>query len=258
MNLEIAKDKFKNYAQQFKVADNKVNIKITHTMGVVEVSGYIARNLNLSQEDIELAELIGLLHDIGRFEQAVKYDNYDDYDTIDHAELGVEILFKDDFIREFIDTDKYDNIIKEAIRNHNKYEIEEGLDERELLFAKIIRDADKTDNFEVKQYQDFESLFKASEQEVQEEKITDDIWNVFLQEKTIISSQRVTNMDKWLSYLAWVYDYNFAHSLQYLKEHDCINKVIDRLDYKNEVTKERMECAREKANRYINEKLVNN
>lgn len=258
MNLEIAKDKFKNYAQQFKVADNKVNIKITHTMGVVEVSGYIARNLNLSQEDIELAELIGLLHDIGRFEQAVKYDNYDDYDTIDHAELGVEILFKNGFIREFIDTDKYGNIIEKAIRNHNKYEIEEGLDERELLFAKIIRDADKTDNFEVKQYQDFESLFKASEQEVQEEKITDDIWNVFLQEKTIISSQRVTNMDKWLSYLAWVYDYNFAHSLQYLKEHDCINKVIDRLDYKNKVTKERMECAREKANRYINEKLVNN
>lgn len=258
MNLEIAKDKFKNYAQQFKVADNKVNIKITHTMGVVEVSGYIARNLNLSQEDIELAELIGLLHDIGRFEQAVRYDNYDDYDTIDHAELGAEILFKNGFIREFIDTDKYDNIIKEAIRNHNKYEIEDGLDERELLFAKIIRDADKTDNFKVKQYQDFESLFKASEQEVQEEKITDDIWNVFLQEKTIISSQRVTNMDKWLSYLAWVYDYNFAHSLQYLKEHDCINKVIDRLDYKNEVTKERMECAREKVNRYINERLANN
>lgn len=258
MNLEIAKDKFKNYAQQFKVADNKVNIKITHTMGVVEVSGYIARNLNLSQEDIELAELIGLLHDIGRFEQAVKYDNYDDYDTIDHAELGVEILFKNGFIREFIDTDKYGNIIEKAIRNHNKYEIEDGLDERELLFAKIIRDADKTDNFKVKQYQDFESLFKASEQEVQEEKITDDIWNVFLQEKTIISSQRVTNMDKWLSYLAWVYDYNFAHSLQYLKENDCINKVIDRLDYKDEITKERMECAREKANRYINEKLVNN
>lgn len=210
------------------------------------------------EEDVELAKLIGLLYDIGRFEQAVRYDNYDDYDTIDHAELGVEILFKNGFIREFIDTDKYGNIIEKAIRNHNKYEIEEGLDERELLFAKIIRDADKTDNFEVKQYQDFESLFKASEQEVQEEKITDDIWNVFLQEKTIISSQRVTNMDKWLSYLAWVYDYNFAHSLQYLKEHDCINKVIDRLDYKNEVTKERMECAREKVNRYINERLANN
>ena len=258
MNLEIAKDKFKNYAQQFKVADNKFNIKITHTMGVVKASEYIARRLNLTEEDVELAELIGLLHDIGRFEQAARYDNYDDYDTLDHAELGVEILFKDDFIREFIDTDKYDNIIKETIRNHNKYEIEDGLDEKELLFAKIIRDADKTDNFEVKQYQDFESLFNASEQEVQEEKITDDIWNVFLQEKTIISSQRVTNMDKWLSYLAWVYDYNFAPSLQYLKENDCINKVIDRIDYKDETTKERMECAREKLNRYINEKLANN
>lgn len=258
MNLEIAKDKFKNYAQQFKVADNKVNIKITHTIGVVKASEYIARGLNLTEEDVELAELIGLLHDIGRFEQAVRYDNYDDYDTLDHAELGVEVLFRDGFIREFIDTDKYDNIIKEAIRNHNKYEIEEGLDERELLFAKIIRDADKTDNFEVKQYQDFESLFKASEQEVQEEEITDDVWNEFLQGRTIISSHRVTNMDKWLSYIAWIYDYNFFPGLQYLKENDCINKVVDRLDYKNEVTKERMECAREKANRYINEKLVNN
>lgn len=258
MNLENAIEKFKNYAQQFKVTDNKVNIKVTHTMGVVKASEYIARKLDLTEEDVELVELIGLLHDIGRFEQAVRYDNYDDYDTLDHAELGVEILFKDDFIREFIDTDKYDNIIKEAIRNHNKYEIEDGLDERELLFAKIIRDADKTDNFKVKQYQDFESLFKASEQEVQEEKITDDIWNVFLQEKTIISSQRVTNMDKWLSYLAWVYDYNFVPSLQYLKENDCINKVIDRLDYKDEITKERMECAREKVNRYINERLANN
>lgn len=258
MNLENAIEKFKKYAQQFKVTDNKVNIKVTHTMGVVKVSEYIARKLNLNEEDIELAKLIGLLHDIGRFEQAVRYDNYDDYDTLDHAELGVEILFKNGFIREFIDTDKYDNIIEKAIRNHNKFEIEDGLDERELLFAKIIRDADKTDNFEVKQYQDFESLFKASEQEVQEEKITDDVWNEFLQGRTIISSHRVTNMDKWLSYIAWIYDYNFFPGLQYLKENDCINKVIDRLDYKNEVTKERMECAREKANRYINEKLVNN
>lgn len=258
MNLENAIKKFNDYAHQFEVKDNKVNIKITHTMGVIKISEYIARKLNLSKEDVELAELIGLLHDIGRFQQAVRYNNYDDYDTLDHAELGVEILFKDGFIREFIDSDKYDDIIKKAIKNHNKYEIEDGLTERELLFAKIIRDADKTDNFKVKQYQDFESLFKASEQEVQEEKITDDIWNVFLQEKTIISSQRVTNMDKWLSYLAWVYDYNFVPSLQYLKENDCINKVIDRLDYKDEITKERMECAREKVNRYINERLANN
>lgn len=258
MNLENAIKKFNDYAHQFEVNDNKVNIKITHTMGVVKISEYIARKLNLSEEDIELAELIGLLHDIGRFEQAVRYDNYDDYDTLDHAELGAEILFKDGFIREFIDTDKYDNIIKKAIKNHNKYEIEEGMTERELLFTKIIRDADKTDNFDVKQYQDFESLFKSSEQEVQNEKITDEVWNEFLQEKTIISSHRKTNMDKWLSYIAWIYDYNFFPGLQYLKENDCINKVINRLDYKNEVTKERMELAREKANRYINEKLVNN
>ena len=84
-------------------------------MGVMKVAGYIASELHLSEDDVELAKMIGLLHDIGRFEQAIKYDNFDDYNTMDHAEYGVKILFKDGMIRKFIDTDEYDEIIKKAI-----------------------------------------------------------------------------------------------------------------------------------------------
>lgn len=256
IDLINAEKEFKEYTSQFKVADQKVNVKVKHTYGVVQVAEYIAKGLNLSDEDIELAKLIGLLHDIGRFEQAVKYNNYEDYNTIDHADFGVQLLFEQNLIRRFIDDNQYDEIIKKAIKNHNKFEIEEGLNERELLHAKIIRDADKTDNFVIKQYQDFWSLFSSTEESVSREKITDEVWKEFLSGKTIVSSHRITNMDKWLSHLAWVYDYNFVPGLKYLKENNCIDKVIDRLHYQDEDTKEKMEYVRKVTKEYI-EKRIN-
>ena len=48
-------------------------------------------------------------------------------------------------IREFVLNNEYDSIIYKAIKNHNKYKIEEGLSEKEKLYSKIIRDADKID-----------------------------------------------------------------------------------------------------------------
>lgn len=256
IDLTEAKKTFKEYTSNFRVADQKVDIKIIHTMGVVKVAGYIAREMNLSKEDILLAELIGLLHDIGRFEQAVRFNNYNDYETVDHAEFGADLLFKEGLIKKFIDDRQYDKIIEKAIRNHNKFEIEEGLSDRELMHAKIIRDADKTDNFEVKQYQDFISLLGKTEREAEKDLITDKVWNEFLNKTTIISSHRTTSMDCWLSYIAWVFDYNYVPGLKYLKENDCVNKVIDRLDYQEKDTKEKMEYARKIINEYIDMRLA--
>ena len=62
-------------------------------------------------------------------------------------------------------------------------------------------------------------------------------------------------MDKWLSYIAWIYDYNFIPSLKYLLQENGIDKVIDRLDYKNLDTKEKMEIARKLTKEYIRQKL---
>ena len=51
------------------------------------------------------------------------------------------------------------NIIKKAIENHSRLEIEENLDERTLLHSKIIRDADKIDNYRVKKDEKVEAIF---------------------------------------------------------------------------------------------------
>lgn len=63
---------------------------------------WIHKELKLTEEKIRLAALIGLLHDIGRFEQYTKYNTFSDKLSADHADLGEKTLDNNDFIREFI------------------------------------------------------------------------------------------------------------------------------------------------------------
>ena len=149
-----AQKAFKEYLKDYNVKNGSIKLKIKHTYEVAKKSEYIAINLGLDKENIELAKLIALLHDIGRFEQIKQFGEYNN-EKLEHAEFGVKILFKDNLIRKYIDDDKYDEIISKAIYNHNKYKIQEGLNEIELLQCKIIRDADKLDNFRVKEKDNF-------------------------------------------------------------------------------------------------------
>lgn len=256
INFEEAKEVFKKYLQDYDLEHGKIELKIRHTYGVVSASEYISKKLFLDNENIELAKLIALLHDIGRFEQIKRFDCFIDSKTIDHAVLGNDILFKDNLIRKFIKDTKYDDIISKAILNHNKLDIEKGLNEIELLHAKIIRDADKTDNFRVKAEENFENVIDNVTKEILEnDVISDKIFNDFMNNKVIIHKDRKTFMDFWVSYIAFIFDFNFVSGLEYIEENDYINKIIDRLDYKNIDTKEKMEKIKSHANKYVKSKL---
>ena len=94
MDLSHAVRKFEEYLDHYDRDDDKIRLKITHTYGVVEYSRKIALRLGLPEEDVELAQIIGLLHDIGRFEQIKRFDSFEPA-TMDHAEFGVRILFEE-------------------------------------------------------------------------------------------------------------------------------------------------------------------
>ena len=122
MNIDIrnARIEFKNYVKNYNPSDPKIALKISHIERVSQKAKQLAENLRLNEEDVKLAELIGILHDIGRFEQIRIYNTFMDKDSVNHAEYGVKVLFEDGLIRRFIAEDTYDNIIKKAILNHNK------------------------------------------------------------------------------------------------------------------------------------------
>ena len=42
-----------------------------------------------------------MLHDIGRFEQIRRFGTFNDAQSVDHAEFGADLLFKEGLIRKF-------------------------------------------------------------------------------------------------------------------------------------------------------------
>ena len=151
IDIEKAKKEFMEHISKIEIDNPRIKPKVGHTFRVAEICKKIAINLQLTEEQIKLAQLIGILHDIGRFEQYKIYDKRTDSITLDnsikfnHGEAGREILKKDNYIRKYIESNKYDKIILTAVYEHNKYEISNGLSKEEELFCKIIRDADKLD-----------------------------------------------------------------------------------------------------------------
>ena len=257
IDFKHAMKAFKKYLEQFDSQYGKIDLKTRHTYGVVKASEYIANKLNLNNEDIELTKLIALLHDIGRFEQIKQSDSFIDNKDMDHAILGNDILFKNNLIRDFIEDTQYDNIISKAILNHNRLYIEDGLTERELLHAKIIRDADKTDNFRVKAEENFENIMDNSSKDILENDIiSNNIFNDFMNSKIIVREDRKTYMDFWVSYIAFIFDYNYKFGLEYIKEMNYINTIVDRLDYKNIDTKQKMELIRKHALEFIDKRML--
>ncbi len=69
IDMKKARTEFDRYLDGFDRNNEKITLKVVHTNEVVRCSREIARRMNLPQEDQKLAELIALLHDIGRFEQ---------------------------------------------------------------------------------------------------------------------------------------------------------------------------------------------
>ena len=120
IDLQYAKKAFENYLNDYDQKNEKIKLKIVHTHGVMECSKKITEDMKLSAEDCELAQIIGLLHDIGRFEQLKCYNSFEP-GTMDHAAFGVRILFEERLIRRFVEENKWDEIIKTAIGHHSDY-----------------------------------------------------------------------------------------------------------------------------------------
>ncbi len=252
IDIQKAKQTFKEYVKNYDINDEKVKLKISHIERVSQITKQIAENLKLKDEDVKLAELIGLLHDIGRFEQIKNYHTFVDKDSINHGEYGVQILFEKGIIREFIKTDKYDEIIKLAILNHNRSKIEKGLTKREELHAKIIRDADKVDIFYVLTVGDKKAIWESDD--LSNEIITDEIYREFMEDKKINYSKRVTSADILVSHFAYIYDFNYEFSLKIIKEKEYIDKLYNRFTFNNQETKEKFDKIYETVKKYLIEK----
>ena len=73
INIKNAIIEFLKYTEKYDLEDENIQRKKEHSLRVMNISETIARKLNLSEKEIQLSTLIGLLHDIARFEQYKQY-----------------------------------------------------------------------------------------------------------------------------------------------------------------------------------------
>lgn len=251
VDIQITKEIFNEYTNKFNIKDEKLNNKINHSYRVSKICKELAKSLNLTEEKIEIAELIGLLHDIGRFEQYTKFKTFRDKESIDHGNLGKEILEKNNYIRKYIMMDQYDKIIIKAIENHNKYKIDENVSKEEKIFCNIIRDADKLDIF----YEAKEIFWNGLETQVQNEKISEKIFEEFEAKKQVNNILKKNQVDNLVGIISFIYDLNIKESFRIIKENDYINKIINRFNFFDIETKNKIEEIRKMANNFIEQKI---
>ena len=243
------------YMKSFYTDDAEVRqgieLKEIHTGYVTANSRALAKHLNLTDHDAALAEIIGLFHDVGRFRQYSIYKTFNDADSEDHANLGVKIINELKILDGLTDYDL--GLVRFAIQNHNKRDIAPTDDKLALTLAKIIRDADKLDIYRV--LEPFLLDGAASPKFIKSaatEEVSEDFIDEFMAGHQVDYYRIRTHGDRKLVRLMWIYDINYAWTLERVVERGYVARISAALQPMNE----KMKLGIERLNDYIAQKCA--
>lgn len=258
INLKYTKSQFNEFIKKYDMENEMIKLKVDHMIRVMKINSYFAKLQNLDEENIELAGVIGLLHDIGRFVQIEKYGIFIDSKSINHCEAGVKLLFEENLIENFVQDSKYYYTIEKAIENHGKYEIENNLDDKTLLHCKLIRDSDKTDIFEVMLRDNPYVVFDGDYDK--NGTINPKVESDFFENKMINSADRKGVLDDFVRKVAFIYNYYFPCDLKYVKEQNYLNRMKDRFlesyHFESDETNKKIEQIVKYGNEFLEKQIL--
>lgn len=228
MNKQLILTRFREYVETFSGVDQGVPLKYLHSLRVSGLCRQIARSLSLSGQDVELAWAIGLLHDIGRFEQLRRYHTFIDYQSMDHAQYGVHYLFEEGHIRDFIASDEEDEVIRAAVREHNVYRIRPDLTGRQALYARIVRDADKIDIFRVyvMYLENHLNVWNVDWADLPHQSISDAVMAQARARQLVRTRDKKTFIDYYVGMLCFYFDLSFAKSREITWQQGNYRKLL--------------------------------
>jgi len=236
MNREHVIESFKTYTADYDLSDPKIKLKFDHTFRVAGLCNQIAESINLSDAQKDLAWLIGMLHDVGRFEQVRRYGTFTDADSIDHANFGADLLFLEGLFFRFIEPpkeeffDEYEKnraIVETAIRNHSAFRIEEGLDEETLMFCQILRDADKIDILRVNCDTPVEEIYNVTTKELKEASVTKEVKDAFDEHHCVLRNLRKTPIDFLVGHISLCFELVYPISMEIVKQQGYLEQLLN-------------------------------
>ncbi|MFP4622311.1 MAG: HD domain-containing protein [Bacteroidales bacterium] len=225
---------FEQYIEQFYSSDpafqRNIELKRDHSRRVWENAADIGKSILLKENDQLIIETAGLLHDVGRFEQFRRYGTFSDNKSVNHAWLGVEVLKEKDILKYLGEDERED--VHTAILHHNRKEVPCDKDERQLIFIKVLRDADKLDIWRVVtnyycgngETNNTLQLDLPDEPHINPQNIED------LMEGRLVDLSNLNTLNDFkLLQIGWVYDLNFPRSYEIMQEKGYLDKISDSL-----------------------------
>lgn len=208
-----------------------VNLKYDHTQRVVlEVRG-IGHSLQLKESTIDLHIMAAYLHDIGRFRQLERYNTFSDRESVNHAELSRKIVEENKVLR-FLAEDEQ-NIVIEAIANHNLAEVPQGLPAKTDTALRVVRDADKIDTLRIlsRHYNEpYESRNKTVELNLPNSNVVDKAIFKALERGDIVKVNGLHSLSELkLLQLSWLFDINYLWTFLVLEKRAYIKKIVQTL-----------------------------
>lgn len=154
--------------------------------------------------------ITGLLHDVGRFPQAEKFQTFNDDLSLDHGNLGYEIVQN---------WGVDDPEILLSIKYHNKLSVP---DIPEKQFCSVIRDADILDIMDLKARGEL-PLFK---DDAKSDIVSEDAKRLIENRQLFPNSiRRLGSINRYLGMLAYVFELKNPKSFELLKEKKLLDRV---------------------------------
>lgn len=225
---------FDQYVAGFTAKENaspdlvtNIRLKKNHSERVVKEILWIADQLNLDDDARDLAGVMALFHDIGRFEQYARFRTFADHKSENHAELGVKIL-QHHRVLDCLPPDRADLICR-VIAYHNRAVLPENETEECLFYARLLRDADKLDIWRVliDHYQrhgrDDNPAVELGLPDTPG--MSDRVYDMVVNAK-IVQARDMRNLNDFkLLQIGWVFDINFVPALQRVRDRGYVASI---------------------------------
>jgi hypothetical protein len=233
-NEQVLKFKawFCEYVSGFYGTDPEQNqiykLKEMHTLRVCENILKIGKSIHLSPEDLKIAEISALFHDLGRFKQYLDYGTFNDKKSVNHARMSIQQLSLHKVLKDLSTPEK--RFIVTSIGWHNAYRLPDIKNDKMLLFIKLLRDADKLDIWKVV----IDHYTKDKNQETitvlldlpdNGQEYSKEIIKALYDGQLAQTRHLACLTDLKLLQISWVYDLNFTESFRLLRQSGFIETL---------------------------------
>ncbi|MBN1949809.1 MAG: HD domain-containing protein [Bacteroidales bacterium] len=228
---------FEDYAQSYLANPDPeyhehIRLKYEHIHRVRDEISMLGKSLGMDEGQLAFADMLAVLHDIGRFEQFDKYRTFADAESENHSLIAWRIV-EGSVIRKVF-PDAQAEILRRAILNHNLPAVPESADEPERFYSCLIRDADKLDIWRVSlEYSIFHRIHK--EEFPSGYQVPAALMRHFSEERIIKLTEVGSYYDSILFRVSWVYDLNFRHTYNQFAARRIAEQLLQKIPASNEL-----------------------